>query len=237
MTDGRVKCLDGSLVYVHQDAETVEVVVRGYKVTMTLEAASQLSQLLVPDRQAPKQPAPSKTSESRPLKRAAPTRVSRSRGSIAELLAEGLLPPLSILMAYHQGKDYEALVTDEGRLIVDDKEFDTPSAAAMYALGRQSWNGWTFWHFDGIPISNLRWRLRAKHFTNDQSDISDSYRNEKQSVINRWMEWALKRGFNPGNRDEDTVERFLNEWEYSPSTLNSYRRHLNEWFDIYDPIT
>ncbi len=119
--------------------------------------------------------------------------------------------------------------------MVDDSEFDTPSRAAVHVTGRMAVSGWTFWRFEGVLISDLRWRLRTQRFVEGQSEISESYRVQKQRVINGWMEWTLAQGSDPGTRDMKAVEKFLGERDLMPGTLANYRRYLHEWFEIYDP--
>lgn len=61
----------------------------------------------------------------------------------------------------YKGRDYYAEVRN-GKYIIDDKTFDSPSGAAMYVSKGVPINGWTFWRYlnsinnQWLPISELR---------------------------------------------------------------------------------
>jgi hypothetical protein len=65
--------------------------------------------------------------------------------TLTELLRAGVLRP-GRLVGEHLGTEYFAELTPHGTVRLDTgAEFTSPSAAAMTALDRPSWNGWTFW--------------------------------------------------------------------------------------------
>ena len=67
--------------------------------------------------------------------------------SLRQLVDAGLLTPGCALVGSHRGSDYRAELTLDARIRLDSQEeFDSLSPAAMTVLGRQSWNGWMFWH-------------------------------------------------------------------------------------------
>ena len=72
--------------------------------------------------------------------------------SLADLLSTGALRP-GRLVGEHLGQEYTAHLTPAGTVRLESgAEFASPSTAAMTALDRPSWNGWTFWaieHRDG----------------------------------------------------------------------------------------
>lgn len=75
----------------------------------------------------------------------APRQRRSSAVSLAELLRAGVLRP-GRLIGEHLGTEYVAELTPHGTVRLDSgAEFTSPSAAAMTALDRPSWNGWTFW--------------------------------------------------------------------------------------------
>lgn len=74
------------------------------------------------------------------------------------------------------------------------------------------------------------WNERAKHYLDGHSKYRGKYKKEKLSLVERWVYYALHYGFNPGVYNQDAVEDFMKP--YSDSTLNSYHRHLKEWFSI-----
>lgn len=55
-----------------------------------------------------------------------------------------------------------------------------------------------------------------------------------------WVDYALARGLDPGEKDNAKVEDFLTDRQqklnhhYAESTLNAYRMRLRHWFDYYD---
>jgi hypothetical protein len=65
--------------------------------------------------------------------------------TLTDLLSAGMLRP-GRLVGEHLGVEYVAELTPHGTVRLDTgAEFASPSAAAMTALDRPSWNGWTFW--------------------------------------------------------------------------------------------
>jgi hypothetical protein len=72
--------------------------------------------------------------------------------TLADLMRSGALRP-GRLVGEHLGQEYTAQLTPAGTVRLESgAEFASPSAAAMTALDRPSWNGWTFWaieHRDG----------------------------------------------------------------------------------------
>jgi hypothetical protein len=65
--------------------------------------------------------------------------------SLADLLRAGTLRP-GRLVGEHLGIEYYSELTPQGTVRLDTgAEFTSPSTAAMTALDRPSWNGWTFW--------------------------------------------------------------------------------------------
>jgi hypothetical protein len=76
----------------------------------------------------------------------------RSPITLADLLRVGALQP-GRLVGEHQQVEYVAELTPRGTVrLASGVEFASPSAAAMTALDKPSWNGWTFWavpHPDG----------------------------------------------------------------------------------------
>ncbi len=60
----------------------------------------------------------------------------------------------------YKGKDYQGFIERSGRVTVDGKPFESPSAAAM-SITSSNVNGWRFWYYDdqtgrGLLIDSLR---------------------------------------------------------------------------------
>jgi hypothetical protein len=84
--------------------------------------------------------------------RVVPAQRGQATVSLADLIRSGELRP-GRLVGEHLGQEYTAQLTAAGTVRLESgAEFASPSAAAMTALDRPSWNGWTFWaieHRDG----------------------------------------------------------------------------------------
>ena len=81
------------------------------------------------------------------------------RVQVKNLLDAGLLEPKAILKFTRPrlGEEYTAVVTDEGRLQLEDgRQFAAPSRAAMEAAGLSAIDGWSAWSVDGSTLSSLR---------------------------------------------------------------------------------
>ena len=59
---------------------------------------------------------------------------------------KGLLPEGTLLSAKYKGQEYQAQVTEEGKLSFGDKIFNSPSAAAIFITGAPK-DGWIFWRY------------------------------------------------------------------------------------------
>lgn len=81
-------------------------------------------------------------------------------GTVADLVAAGLLRAGAELRLSQGGRLANATVSSSGELIVDGVAFASPSKAAATALGLQSSNGWTTWHVDDLNGPTLA-QLRA----------------------------------------------------------------------------
>ena len=125
--------------------------------------------------------------------------------SVADLLAAGLI--------------------DDGTIL---------SSAARTACAGASVNGWTAWRlFDGPPIDDLRWMLRADDFPGEGHRYAPSSASEMRQLARSWVQHALAAGLDPSNPDDDEIDALLSGHRYAESTLGSYRRHLRNWRILY----
>lgn len=76
---------------------------------------------------------------------------------MADLVALGYLPIGARLSGTHKGSTYEAVVQSDGGLLHNGHFFGSPSGAASAVTGT-SVNGWIWWYFEGLPLSDLRAR-------------------------------------------------------------------------------
>ena len=128
------------------------------------------------------------------------------------------------------------MVTDEGMLLVGDREFDTPSGAAKHAAGTTSEPGWDVWSIEGKPLADLRWRLLALRFPEPRAGWSEDYIKEKRRAAVRWVEYALGKGLDPGRQDETALADHFGSFGFTESTSALYRHHLRQWFQEYGPL-
>ncbi|UQU64899.1 DUF262 domain-containing protein [Couchioplanes caeruleus] len=71
--------------------------------------------------------------------------------TLKDLLAAGLLRDRQALVGVRSGVTYNATVTAEGRVELDDGHLEeSPSTAGAAVLGAKSCNGWTFWQTDTV---------------------------------------------------------------------------------------
>ena len=159
----------------------------------------------------------------------------RRRETVSDLLSAELLHPGDVLTMPRHGVEHRAVVLSDGKLQTSDgKAFDTPSPAAAHVAKSVSEPGWDVWRTArGVTLADLRWDLRVREFPPDAHKYSDSYINEMRMVALRWVQFAAARGTTPARRDESAVEAFLDPEKYAASTIASYRRHLECWFELY----
>lgn len=81
--------------------------------------------------------------------------------SLAELISAGRLAPGTILSAAKEDLDVAATLLDDGRILLDEETYDSPSAAARAVLDHAA-NGWRFWVADTpegqLPLAVIRHR-------------------------------------------------------------------------------
>lgn len=83
-------------------------------------------------------------------------------GTVADLLAAGLLNGGAVLTFKRSGRTAQATVTASGELLVDGKAYTSPSTAAAKAFDLISANGWTSWKLEdgtGPSLADLRAEL------------------------------------------------------------------------------
>ncbi|GAB2677500.1 DUF262 domain-containing protein [Saccharopolyspora gloriosae] len=76
--------------------------------------------------------------------------------SLNDLLAAEFINPDEQIVGAHKGTDHNARLLSDGKIQLSTGElFPSPSRAAMYAVSRQSCNGWTFWRLARDPSQSL----------------------------------------------------------------------------------
>lgn len=244
----RIGCIDGQVLDVRRSAHEVCLTVADTRVRLSTEAASLLAVLLTAgppatahaghDAEPERSPTASGRSVSRPSDQAA--RDPRSVGSrpkhretVADLVNAGIIGPGTILTMTHRGQACHATVTADGLIEIDGRRFYSPSGAAEHVKGA-SVNGWTAWRdMGGALLTELRWRLRVHRFPGQEHDYAESTADEKQRVAGWWVDHALSSGLDPAERNDEAVEAVLGRREYAETTLESYRRHLDQWFELH----
>lgn len=86
---------------------------------------------------------------------------TKVRGTVADLVAAGLVRPGQKLVFQERGKHGEATVNGVGEILMGGVTYATPSAAGREVLSGKSVNGWTAWRVgeSGLSLSVLRERL------------------------------------------------------------------------------
>ncbi len=88
----------------------------------------------------------------------------KERGSKEVLLGEGRIGASIIcpypMRGYRKSWEYFAILRKDGKVRYDGRTFDSPSAAAKAALGRNA-NGWYFWRYkdkngNWVPLHKLK---------------------------------------------------------------------------------
>lgn len=119
----------------------------------------------VPDDETPEAVRPGTEQGGAPRRRgriAYPATRMLKEGTVADLLAAGLLQAGTRLYAQQGGKSGVAVVNTAGELVVDQLSFGSPSGAAAHALDLRSVNGWITWHLgnlSGPTLASLREQL------------------------------------------------------------------------------
>jgi hypothetical protein len=96
-----------------------------------------------------------------------PAEVTRTQipGTIADLLAHGLLHAGAELHCTRMGQHGRGTVAPDGQIIVDGVGYKAPSLAAGVSLGAKSsagYGGWEMWHvgsLTGLSLAELRAQL------------------------------------------------------------------------------
>lgn len=85
---------------------------------------------------------------------------------------------------------------------------------------------------NALPLNEeySTWSDRANHYLDDGPIYRERYKVEKISIVRRWVSYALNHNLNPGAQNKDAVDEFMSMNQFSIATLNSYHRHLTEWF-------
>jgi len=82
-------------------------------------------------------------------------------GTVADLVAKGLLASGAQLVFDQRGKKAEAVVNPSGQIVLDGVAFRSPSGAGKKVLGGKANNGWKAWTVgpDGPSLDDLRKQL------------------------------------------------------------------------------
>jgi len=81
-------------------------------------------------------------------------RPKRRRSTLHSEVLKGLVTMRKRLYKTYKGKEYKAILTPGGTIILGKKRYKTPTAAAKAVVKRHTVNGWTFWF---IKDSNGDW--------------------------------------------------------------------------------
>ena len=100
---------------------------------------------------------------------------SGTRVKVADLVQAGLIRPGQVLFARTQAHlGAQAIVSEDGGIFIEDRRFETPSAAAKAVTKTQSEAGWWFWLVDldsGESLSDVRDAYKSQ--LDDFGDVAD----------------------------------------------------------------
>ena len=238
MSEKYIGCIDGTLLEVRAKQDEVILSVGRSEARMSVEAAGRLADLLGRLDRERQSREPSKHRSGEKSRRKSRARKYRSRHypvKIHDLIKAGYLDPYSILTFHRGNQVHEALVTNDGKLLVGDSEFSSPSGAAKHAAGTTTEPGWALWRLNGEPLASLRWKLLAERFPGERLDWSEEYINDKRRAATRWVAYALANNLDPGISNETALEDHFTSLELAESTRTLYRHHLRQWFEEYGP--
>lgn len=220
-----IGCIDGSTIVLSRQADDIVLTFGATEARLSKTGATLLSRLLEshvgtvvpPVVQPPVGP--------------------RRRETIVDLVEEGLLRAGTVIVMIYQGMERYATVTEAGQIDVDGHIESTPSAAGKRITG-QACDGWQVWRTrDGLQLAHLRWKLRASHFPEDEHRYAPNTIKEKRRIAVGWVDYALGEGLASGVRNDPGAENYLevqqlqSGYRYADTTLDSYRRHLRQWFE------
>lgn len=105
--------------------------------------------------------------------------------TLKRLVEAGLLKPDSRAVADYQSQHYEAVVSDDGRMLFEGQRYRSPSAAAKAITSRYGVtkaNGWKFWRVHGpvgevSTLDALRQRYVTEH-ARDQGTRDESAQDD-----------------------------------------------------------
>lgn len=229
-----IGCVDGAFVRVVTDGDEVHLHFDGGVSRLSRSGAALLAAALDPEAPTPEPAHPPAKTPNLP-----PPGASRLMGagvnpSVGDLVAEGYLDEGATLTLTYRGHECAATVTAAGDIEHNGVLHGSLSAAAKAATGAIAMNGWAVWHVgEEGPIGHLRWWLQADHFPGEGHRYAESSANEMRMVARWWVDHTLSKGLDPGMPDEAEIEVLLDGNDYAESTLESYRRHLRNWFALY----
>lgn len=232
---GQVGCIDGSILELRRGSDEWLLSVGDSEARLSTQAAERLADLLTAGHSPPKAALPSEPVQvEQPPDDATPSEPgARARERVDDLIEAGIISPGAVLTMKHRGSVHHATVAADGSIELEGDLCKTPSEASRLVAGA-SRNGWRDWKvMDGLSLDDLRWKLRAARFPGEDHTLAESTVQEKQRLALWWVKYAFENGLDPAARNEDAIADLLTRRNYADSTLDSYRRHLDQWFEMY----
>ena len=227
-----IGCIDGKTIVVRRQRGEVILNIGRAEARLSKEATTRLVNLLSTTKYPPR-----RSNKREYVKPAVKRR--RDHETITDLMTENLISSGTVFVLTEEGVDHFALITEDGLIDIEGHTERTPSGACEWVIGRPC-SGWERWRVPGEnSLAALRWILRAKQFPDKDHGYAHSTTREKNSIAMEWVDYALTRGYDPGEYNESQVEGYLidrqlkNDCHYTASTLKVYRGHLRQWFNYY----
>lgn len=220
-----IGCIDGRTIVLSRQADDIVLTFGATEARLSKTGAALLSRLLE-SHVAPVMPIVAQQQVG-----------PRRRETIADLVEEGLLRAGSVIMMTYQGMEHYATVTAAGQIDLDGHMESTPTAAGKRITGQRC-DGWQAWRTrDGLQLAHLRWKLRASRFPEDEHGYAPRTIKEKRRTTVGWVDYSIGEGLVSGVQNDPGVENYLEVQQlqsgrrFTESTLDSYRRHLRQWFE------
>lgn len=157
------------------------------------------------------------------VKKTKRTRAATNKGvaAVLPLLNAGMLRAGERLTMRSAGEEHSAVVRQDGSFDIDGHIEGSPTEAATYAAQAQR-SGWRMWKNDaGESLEELRWRLRASDFRDDEGDAS--------KTVEEWVDFCIRTGQKTPNKGRPgTVAAFFSD--KGVEDTGNARAVLDQWF-------
>lgn len=151
------------------------------------------------------------------------TRAATNKGvaAVLPLLNAGILRAGERLTMRSAGEEHSAVIRQDGSFDIGGHIEGSPTEAATYAAQAQR-SGWRMWkNTAGETLEELRWRLRASEFRDDEGNAS--------KTVEEWVDFCIRTHQKTPNKDRPgTVAAFFSD--KGVEDTGNARAVLDQWF-------